>query len=104
MLHLLTQPQKELQLDLKTNNTQNHQKIKLHGSPTDQGFKEVTFIQMERRGGVTEMSREEQSREVQRGVVQRGSHTAEQMVSHSHMLDRNWKGYLGSEQSKPQAR
>ena len=34
MLHLLAQPQKELQLDLKTDNTQNHQKIELYGSLT----------------------------------------------------------------------
>ena len=43
-LHLFVQPQKELQPDLKTNNTQNYQKIELYRS--------VTFIQMGRRGRI----------------------------------------------------
>ena len=45
MLRLFAQPQKELQLHLKINNNQNHQKIRLHGNLT------TTFIQMGRRGG-----------------------------------------------------
>ena len=40
-LHLLMQPQKELQPDLKTNNTQNHQKIELYGSPTTTDLKKT---------------------------------------------------------------
>ena len=39
MLHLLAQLQKELQLNLKTNNTQNCQKIELHGSLTTKDLK-----------------------------------------------------------------
>ena len=37
-LHLLTQSQRELQLFLKTNNNQNHQKIELYGNPTTKGL------------------------------------------------------------------
>ena len=39
MLCLLMQPQKELQIDLKTSNTQNHQKTELYGSPTTKDLK-----------------------------------------------------------------
>ena len=40
MLRFLVQPQKKkLQLDLKTNDTQNHQKIELYGSPTTKDLK-----------------------------------------------------------------
>ena len=39
MLRFLTQPQKELQLNLKTNNTQNSQKIELYGSLTTKDLK-----------------------------------------------------------------
>ena len=39
MLGLLTQPQKELQLDLKTSNTQNCQKMELYGSLTTEDLK-----------------------------------------------------------------
>ena len=39
MLCLLTQPQEELQLNLKTSNTQNCQKIQLHGSLTTKDLK-----------------------------------------------------------------
>ena len=39
MLCLLTQPQEELQLNLKTSNTQNCQKIELCGSPTTKDLK-----------------------------------------------------------------
>ena len=56
-------PQKELQLDLNTNNTQNHQKIELCGSPTTK-----TFMQMGRRGRVPEKGGEAQ----RRGVAWRG--------------------------------
>ena len=50
MAHLLTQPKQKLQLNYKTIITQNHQKIEHYGSPTTRGLKEVTFIQMGRRG------------------------------------------------------
>ena len=36
---LLTQPQEDLQVDLKTNNTKNHQKIELYGSLTTKDLK-----------------------------------------------------------------
>ena len=39
MLHLLAQLQKESQLDIKTNNTQNHQKIELYGNATTKDLK-----------------------------------------------------------------
>ena len=39
MLRLLAHPQKELQLNLKTNNTQNCQKIELYGSVTTKDLK-----------------------------------------------------------------
>ena len=39
MLHLLAQLQKKLQLDLKTNNTENHQKTELYGNPTTKDLK-----------------------------------------------------------------
>ena len=39
MVHLLSYPQKELQLNLKTNNTQNCQKIELYGSLTTKDLK-----------------------------------------------------------------
>ena len=39
MLHLLTQLQKKLQPDLKTNTTQSRQKIELHGSPATKDLK-----------------------------------------------------------------
>ena len=38
-LRFLVQPQKESQLDLKTNNTQNRQKIQLYGSMTTKDLK-----------------------------------------------------------------
>ena len=49
---------KKLQLNYKTNTTQNHQKIKLYGRPNNQGFKEAIFIQMGRRGRDAERGRE----------------------------------------------
>ena len=39
MAHLLAQPQQKLQLDYKKNISQNHQKIKLYGSPTTKELK-----------------------------------------------------------------
>ena len=37
--HVLAQPLQKLQLDYKTNITQNHQKIELYGSPTTKELK-----------------------------------------------------------------
>ena len=98
MLCLLVQPQKELQLDLKTNNTQNHQKIELYGSPTTKDL-EVIFIQMGRRGRNAEMGREAQ----RCSVTQRGGGSGKE-VPHSRVVDKNQEVYLGGEQSQPQAR
>ena len=39
MLCLLTQPKKELQTGLRTNNTQNHQKIELYGNQITKDLK-----------------------------------------------------------------
>ena len=55
MLHLLMQPQKELQLDLKTNKTQNYQEIKLNGSPTTKDLKKPC---LSRQVGEAEMRRD----------------------------------------------
>ena len=57
MLHLLAQLQKKLQLDLKTNITQNYQNIKLYGSLTMKDLRR--HIHPDRwRGRVVEMGRE----------------------------------------------
>ena len=58
MLHFLVQPQRELQLYLKTNNNWDCQKTELYESLNNQSFKEATFIQTGRRGGAAEMGRE----------------------------------------------
>ena len=54
-LHLIAQPQKELQIDLRTSNTQNRQKIELYGSLTTQDlvflcFKDFIFCIFRERG------------------------------------------------------
>ena len=92
MLCLLAQPQKELQLDFKANNTQNHQKIELYRSPTTKDLKKPPSS---RWGGKAE---------VWRGVERRGDTVwhgevavAERAVPHSHMVDKNQEGYIGSE-------
>ena len=46
----------------------------------------------------------ETGREVKRCSVVREAVAADWMVPHSHMVDKNQEGYLGSEQSQPQAR
>ena len=67
MIYLLTQPQKELQLNLKTNNTQNgKKKIQVYGSPTTKDLKEATSIQTGRRDRDTEM--EQRSEEMWYGA------------------------------------
>ena len=55
MLHLLAQLQKELQLNLKTNNTQNCQKIELHGSLTTKDLKKPHSSRQVERAETTEM-------------------------------------------------
>ena len=65
MFHLLTQPQKELQLNLTTNNTQNYQKIELYGSPTTKDLKKPHSSGLVE-GGETQRQAE------RRGVAWRG--------------------------------
>ena len=60
---------KELQLYLKTNNTQNCQKIELYGSLTTKDLEKPHFIEMDKRCRVTEMDREAW----RLGVLWRGS-------------------------------
>ena len=55
ILHLHVQLQEELQLNLKTKNIQNYQKIELFGKSKTQGFKEATYIQIGRRHGDIEL-------------------------------------------------
>ena len=58
----------------------------------NQEFKEATFIQMSRWGGVMKTSRE--------AVVA----AVERAVPHSCVVDKNQERYFGSKQSQPQAR
>ena len=85
-----------LELDLKTNNTQNHQKIELYGSLTTKDLKKP---HSSRRVGGAEMWRgaERCRHEVWRGEVV----AVEQAVPHSCVVDKNQEGYLGA--GKPQA-
>ena len=71
MLCLFAQLQKKLQLDLKTNITHNHQKIKLYGSPTTKDLKKPRSY---RWLGEAEMQREVERHREHRamGVAQRG--------------------------------
>ena len=81
MLCLLTQPQKELQLNLKTNNTQNYQKKhQAVWKSNNQGFKD------QQRGEETCVS----PREVE-AVEWAGT------VLHSHVVDKNREEYLERE-------
>ena len=84
MLLFHTQPQKELQLSLKKNNTQNGQIIELYRSPTTKDLKK-------RRG-------EENT------VWHREAAGVEWVVPHSCVMDKNLEGYLGSKQSQLQAK
>ena len=68
---LLVQPQKELQLDLKTKNTQNHQKIEQYGSPTT---KELEKPHSSRQAGEAETW---------------GQAVVEWAVTHSSVVDKN---------------
>ena len=56
MSHLLAQPQQKLQLDYKTDITQNRHKIELYGSPTT---KELKKTQSSRQVAGAEMWRHE---------------------------------------------
>ena len=88
MLRLLMQPQRELQLYLKTNNTQNCQKIKLYGSLTTEDLKKP------------HSSRQEGGAELRYGVER--LQWWRNAVPHSHVVDKNREGYLGSQQSQSQ--
>ena len=96
MLHFFAQLQKKIELDLKTNTTQNHQKIKLYGNLTTKDLK-IPHSSRQVVGGEAEMGRKAQD-EVQSGEV------AELVVPHSLVEDKNQEGYLGGQGSQPQAR
>ena len=90
MLHLLAQPQKELQLNLKTNITQNRQKIDLYGSVTTKDLKKPRSFRWT--GGV---DTQKAGREAHRcSVVQRGGSSGG--IAHSRVADKNQEGDLGS--------
>ena len=97
MLCNLVQPQKELQLDMKTNNNQNHQKIKLYGSLTPKDLKKAHSFRWV--GGV----------ESQRLVEKRGDVlwcrevVAVKHWSHIQVGWKNQEGYVGIKQSELQA-
>ena len=70
----------------------------------NQGFKEATFIETMRgggRGGDTEMV--QRGKETQCGMERQAAKQA-LAAPHSCVVDKNQEGYLGSEQSQPQAR
>ena len=95
MLRLLVHPQKELQLDLKTNNAQNPKKTQLYGSPTTKDLKKP---HSSRWVGGEEMWRwVERHREAGRGG-------GGGMGSPPHMWWIKIRGYLGNEGSQPHAR
>ena len=96
MLHLLVQPQKKLKPDLKTNNTQNCQKIELYESWT---IKDLKKPHSSRHAGGE--SREDSQR---CGMVGEAVVVVEQMVPHLHVVDKSQEGYLGCKQSQQQAR
>ena len=82
MLCLLTQPQKELQLDLKANNTQNCQEIGLYGSLTTKDLKTPHSTRWVGPPRDAEMGGEGQRCGGVEGVV-----------PHSHEVDKNQDGY-----------
>ena len=90
MLHLLEQPQRELQLDLKANDSQNHQKIELYGSLTTKDLKKPNSSRQV--GGVEMWICAERHR-----VAVWLREVVEWEVPHSHVVDKNQEGYLGSE-------
>ena len=83
------------QISKKKNNNWNHQKIELYGSLTTNDLKKSHSSRWEE--GVESWSQGGED------TVWHGE-TAEWMVPHSHVVDKNWEGYLGSEPSQPQAR
>ena len=97
MLHLLAQLKKKLQLDHKTNITQNHQKIELYGSLT---IKDLKKPYSSRRVGEVEKRRWVESCG---DTVWQGAE-AEWVVPHSWVVDKHQEGHLGSEGSQPQGR
>ena len=99
MAHLLAQPQQKLQLNCKTNVTQQCQKINLYGSLTTKELKKVTYIQMGRRGRDEEMQRGSQ----RRGDAEWGM-DMEQAAPHPCVVDKNKEGYLQSKGSQPYTR
>ena len=88
---LLTQPQKTSQLDLKTSNTQNRQKIELFGSPTTKDLKKP---QSSRQVGPVRDG--DGTGERRRWVKRCRDSAAEQAAPHSRVVDKNQEGYLGS--------
>ena len=76
----------KLQLYLKTNTTQNHQKIELYGSPTTKDLKkpQSSRIYRERQRG----------KEMQCGIEMV---VVKWVVPRSHVLNKNWEGNLGRE-------
>ena len=100
MLCLLAQPQRELELNLKTNNTQNCQKIKLYGSSTTKHLKKPHSSRWV--VGVESQRQAESCRD--RIWYKDVAAMAEQTIPHSHIVDKNREGYLGSKQFQHQAR
>ena len=97
MLRLLTQPQRELQLYLKTNNNQNCQEIRLYGSPTTKDKKKPHSSRWVREA--------ESQRLAERygDAMWYGKAAVERVVTHSHVVDKIQEGYLGSKQSQPRS-
>ena len=97
MLCNLVQPQKELQLDMKTNNTQNHQEIRLYGSLTPKDLKKAHSFRWV--GGAESQRVGEKRGDVLwcREVV------AVKRWSHIQLWWKNREGYVGIKQSQLQA-
>ena len=95
MLCLFTQLQKKLQLDYKTNVTQNHQKIKLHRSLTTKNLKKPHSFR--------QVGRAEMWRGTERcGAAKWCGEAVEQVVPHSRVVDKNWKGCFRNKRSQAQ--
>ena len=88
MLHLLEQPQRELQLDLKANDSQNHQKIELYGSPTTKDLEKPHSCRQV--GRVEWPRRAERHRDVR--WCGEAVAAVKQVVPHSHGVDTNQEG------------
>ena len=90
--YLHAQSQQKLQLDYKTNITQNSQKIELYESPTTKGLKKS---HSSRQVGGAEMK-------TRRDVQRHGD--AEQVAPPPRVVDKNREGNLRSEGSQPHIR